>query len=939
MLAFGQSPTVHVHGLDKQKDAFLGLSKLSIQVEIIANLATTTFDMTFQNTHNRILEGELQFPLAEGQSVSRFAMDVDGKLREAVVVEKEKGRQTFESIERRRVDPGLLEQTKGNNFKARVYPIPAKGEKHIVVAYEHELLSKDGQLVYELPLDFKDKIASFSISLNVFKQNIQPIVKNKNDLDFTFEKWQESYRSSKRLTNYLANTLISIALPTTNAEETLFVGDDSHPYFYLNTKLKKITEAKKMPQNIAIAYDVSGSALKRDIEKEFALLKSYLELAKPQKVSVICFSNDIHSQESFQLKNGVEKILTYLKAQKFDGATQLGVLDFSKLNADEVLLFTDGLSNFGSNDLTRGKTKIYTINSSRSADFSTLRYIAQSSGGQTINLVSSRVDDALPMLTTNIYSFLYATYKKNQVTEVYPTIATPVNNSFSLAGQLLSKEAEIVLNFGFADKVVYQKKIKLERKTSASNDFVTRIWAQKKLAELNLQYEKNKTLIKEFGKKHSIVTRETSLIVLDLLSDYVRYEITPPAELLEKYEQEMANKVKSTSERKVQHLEFVHTMFQDQQKWWAEKEQGREPRKKYKARITEPAVETLPEVVEEDEALDEIATADSDISFFNSEGIAISAQVAIHGVKSGKQNGSRIVLKEWDPKTPYLTRLKNSEKNEYLQVYFEEREHYAQSTSFYLDVADFMYKKNEAAFAQRILSNIAEMQLENHQLLRILGKRLQQQKEYKLAISVFREVLKIRGEEPQSYRDLALVLAANGDKQEAIELLYHVVETNWDGRFSNIELIALNELNKIIETSGEKLNTAFIDKRFLKNLPVDIRIVLEWDADNTDIDLWVIEPNKEKCFYSHKNTRIGGRMSADFTDGYGPEVYMLKEAIKGRYLVQANYYGNRQQILAGATTIQLTLITDFGRKTEKTKSITLQLKDEKQVIDVGELLF
>ncbi|MBT4225217.1 MAG: hypothetical protein HOD72_12200 [Opitutae bacterium] len=92
-------------------------------------LAVTTISMNFHNDLNRVLEGRLNFPLGEGQTFSRFAMTVNGKLREGVVVEKAKCRQVFENIVRQGGDPGLLEWTKGNVFKACVYPIPEGGQE------------------------------------------------------------------------------------------------------------------------------------------------------------------------------------------------------------------------------------------------------------------------------------------------------------------------------------------------------------------------------------------------------------------------------------------------------------------------------------------------------------------------------------------------------------------------------------------------------------------------------------------------------------------------------------------------------------------------------------------------------------------------------------------------------------------------------------------
>ncbi|MBC8347093.1 MAG: hypothetical protein H8E24_00535, partial [Verrucomicrobia bacterium] len=152
----------------------LRMDELTIDVKVVANLAVTTISMNFHNDLDRVLEGRLNFPLGEGQTVSRFAMTVNGKLREGVVVEKAKGRQVFESIVRRGIDPGLLEWTKGNVFKARVYPIPAKGDKRIVIAYEQELKDTGKGFLYSLPLHFKAKVDRFHLRAEVFKQDFAP---------------------------------------------------------------------------------------------------------------------------------------------------------------------------------------------------------------------------------------------------------------------------------------------------------------------------------------------------------------------------------------------------------------------------------------------------------------------------------------------------------------------------------------------------------------------------------------------------------------------------------------------------------------------------------------------------------------------------------------------------------------------------------------------
>ena len=65
------------------------------------------------------------FPLPQDASISGFGMWIGDELVEADVVEKQRAREIYETILREKRDPGLLEWTGGNIFKARVFPIVA----------------------------------------------------------------------------------------------------------------------------------------------------------------------------------------------------------------------------------------------------------------------------------------------------------------------------------------------------------------------------------------------------------------------------------------------------------------------------------------------------------------------------------------------------------------------------------------------------------------------------------------------------------------------------------------------------------------------------------------------------------------------------------------------------------------------------------------------
>jgi tetratricopeptide (TPR) repeat protein len=295
-----------------------------------------------------------------------------------------------------------------------------------------------------------------------------------------------------------------------------------------------------------------------------------------------------------------------------------------------------------------------------------------------------------------------------------------------------------------------------------------------------------------------------------------------------------------------------------------------------------------------------------------------------------------IRLRPWRPDAPYAARMREADADRAYRVYLDERPDYVKSSAFFLDAADILIDKGRPELAVRVLSNLAEMDLENRHLLRILGYRLLQAKQPRLAIPVFRKVLVLAPEEPQSYRDLGLAYDADRQFQKAVDQLAEVVMRPWHGRFPEIELIALAELNAIVANAGQRLDIARLDPRLARNLPLDLRVVLTWDADNTDIDLWVTDPNGEKAYYGNRLTYQGGRMSLDFTGGYGPEEFSLKVAKPGTYKVEANFYGHRQQTVAGATTLQVKLTTGFGTGAAQEQVVTLRLKGASEVVYVGD---
>lgn len=984
-------PVINIVNL-KANEQRVRISEVKTDVKVVGTIAITTVDMIFYNPNNRVLEGELQFPLGDGQSISRFALDINGKLREGVVVDKAIGQEAFETVIRQKIDPGLLEKTQGNNFKTRVYPLPAKGTRRVVIAYEQELQNSDNGFRFHLPVEYGNTLDKFSLNVSVFATPDKPKVDETPWGKFSFDRAGDAYVASYQTTDYEAKGQIVFSIPD-KSKQRLFVekgkiSGDHYFYAAVQPQIKTEGLVVSKPSKIALYWDASSSMEGRDLENELNFLDHYFREQKEIRVYLYTFNCVVQKPQNYLIHNGNwSRLKEELKMIKYDGATQYGALDLNLSKApikdkfgkaddnkvlkrvkslnevDEIFLFSDGLSNFGNVSPVLGNTPVNVVSSLLSSDQSMLKYIAGSTGGKYINLMQHTPAEAISFINKPEMYFLYADYDKNDVSDISPSVAQPImtNTIFSVTGRLKSENAHITLNFGIGSKVLYSETIDIRKSDAADYDnIVERISAEKKIEELDIRYDENKTEIENLGRRFNIVTRNTSLIVLDRVEDYVRYEIAPPSELLAEYNRQLnlINKNKATYRK--DKTESVIKMLDERKEWWSTSfPKGCFQKDKKRKGDRDMVLFNAPVVVEDEAAfmsMDEVAM---DHNILREEVVVASgmarrtdsdmaASKMIVNRPSGSDNRiqqevkATIALKNWSPDTPYMKILKSKSTEDIYRVYLDIKEGYKTTPSFYLDVATLLEEKEQREEALIVLSNLAELEVENFRLLRVLGHRLNQLAYKEYAIKTFEKVLKLRPNEPQSYRDLGSVLAANGEYQRAVETLYEIVLKSWDGRFPQIEVIAVEEMNKVIseaQSKGIKLDLSSIDDRLIYKMPVDIRIVLNWDTDNSDMDLWVTDPCGEVCIYSNPRTRIGGLLSSDFTGGYGPEEFMIKEAVPGTYKIQANYFGSREQTLIGPTTIYLDIYTYYSSGKEKKETITMRLTENKEIIDIGEITF
>ncbi len=776
-------------------------------------------DFVFTNPNARVMQGEFEFPIPDGAFVCGYALEINGEMVPGVVCEKEKARVAFENEVRKGVDPGLVEQVKGNLWRTRISPLnpnaPRRAEVEYVVPKSLDTESS-AKVVYERDGD------------DVFVARM------------------------------------------TDAATSAPSGREAIAAFTKGT----------------ILWDASLSRLGA-VEADRAALAT---LPEKGEWTLIVFSNTSEKPQAFTTRDA---LLTAIDKVVYDGGTDLAAALATTARGSSVLLFTDEVDTLSEKPIDL------------EGDRSLILASRPPAPARAVSVVKLTADEAASV-----------------------------------------KEAK-------------------------ASSLLATVWASRRMNDLSSQAEARKDEFLALGRRYGVAGPGLSLIVLETLQQWLDNKIEPPAALAihaewlkrRAAEDDPIAAKKAQADHEAQLLRY----WEERVKWWND---PKPPKKTPKSGLFDNAVRRsvesgapAPVEMADAEMAMESMPAPAGRRSMASTPMMMSEKKAKTPGAAGSGMAPSVTLKPWDPKTPYLEALKAAPKDQAYAVYLKQRDTYKDSPAFYLDCAGFFFAAREMETALRVISNLAEFKLENVALWRTMGWRLREAasatndpRVADLAVRAFRKAFALRAEEGQSRRDLALVLAERGkrtanaqDLAEALRLFHEAAFVNHRRRASRrtndfqVSVIALEELNGLLawcaanrENVGD-VQVPAIDAAYRRDLPVKLRIVLSWDADETDIDLHVLEPNGEEAFYGHRRTSEGGFVSEDVTTGYGPEEYLKKDLETGVYRVLTNYFASHQTTLTGATTVQATVYTDWATKDEKMQILTLRLDKPKSKVTIGEI--
>ena len=943
----------------------LELVSLQVSVTIEGPRARTVVDHVFRNPHNRQLEGTFEYPLPSGASPSYFAMflgqtrdtapalfnrrggdaplpaealarltpeqlvkHVDtadwGRLQEARIVGKEKALETYEEIVRGRIDPALLEYAGGNTFSGRVFPIPPKGYNRVLLAYEELLPVAQERMIYRFPLPGR-QLHELQFSLQArsgecLKPSFLPKDAGKEESGgrITFSRtWKDTKPEGQVL----------FTCTPANAEVQAISGrqgDNGPRYLYarLRPQLKTRMNARPSAEHAVFLLDTSLSEHPERFDVSMRLLRRILETDTAIKqFNVLTFNVGAAwlDPKGF-LDNTAEGRARAVK--KLDGLVLEGATDIScaleKLvqpdfdipagtNLD-VFLLSDGHITWGEPDVAAlvarferrcpYPTRFHCYRTGLGEENSELFEALTRRGGGIFQCYGeNEVDAAAQAHKSECFKVSRVRFVggpeasdvlvAGRRAAVYPGGELVVAARFQSTGR-----TTIVLEGEFAGQKMAQE---FPLEVGSVGELAPRAWAEVAVSSLLALHDSNlDSLVTAYCQQFGIVSRVASFLVLENEADYKRLNL----------EEERGKTL--AGDLGV----FIADM-------WARLGKGT------------PAGEAF---------LRFLGQIDKRVNLLNGPNGAHVRQLLT-------------VLKEEDFQLPVEFVRGGLLHQKDVAVYLGERASEAgrREVGVYLKEARRRADAGDVDGAVRVLSSIIEEYPARGDALRLVGYRLLDLQQAAQAARLFSQVQRQRPFEPHSYRDFAHALEESGRFGLAAINYEIVLAGNWHNRFrQELKIVAQEEyahmMQEAIRQKRVKGSLANLFGERLEQMArpqpqSDLRVTISWNTDATDVDLWVIEPDGTKCFYSMNRTKSGGELSQDQTQGYGPERYQIAKAQPGVYTIIVHYFRPNPNLLGGETHVNVRVSRFASTPRETVERHTVILKKHDEQVEVCKVKF
>jgi len=914
----------------------LALKGIQAKVTINGYRARVVLDHYFFNDHQRMFEGTFKLRLPNGANPYFFAFGESQSLdkpvffdqqqiqemgtepleimknrenswqqpKEARMVPKEKAAFAYRETVRRRVDPALMEWSGAGIFSARVFPLNPKKWHRIVIAYDLDLLALGDDLEYrlDLPTDIPQRVTDLTITQ---PPGVEIVVDDQKS--FIFNTTENTYHQR------FETAQLGVRIKEPGA--VLLNGHDPKTGDYFATRFRPPLAAQANhsgSQTGVFLVDVSLSSNPDRFNVWLKLLQATLNNNRDAlKTFAVCFFNieQFWWQERFiaNTPENVQSLLDFAQQLSLEGATDLKAalnsqppfLDKDKDKEWDIFLLSDGGITWGEDNLYALSESIndhalFAYNTGLSGtDTRILNHLSRESGGALFSVVGE----------AEIEKASIAHRSRPWHLSSIQIDGIPNNSDLLLAGrprnvfpgqvlQLVGRgkagaSSRVILNLEQNDQ---QKKLEIPLSAPLTSALTPRLYGQIAVGQLETFATATETMSKAYATHFRITGQTCSLLMLETEEDYLRFNIKPE-------EDAFVVKSKPVNVAVAKVLKEIGETLGD-------------PKAAFLAWLAK--LEKMP---------------DLNLSLPAAFKIVLEQMPQQAFVVKAKPLQAKSRTWEGIPGN-VQTQLKNK-KLDY---------------DSFTDEAQRRINVYRPADALRAISSLVENNPGDGVLARDVAFSAIEWGLKGHAYHLFRRVANTRPFEPHTYRAMAQVLEKMG--QVDLALVYYELGLigQWNSRFGDFQRIHgidyLRFLQRIV--AGELTSTALdyatmrldsVQKAFDPG-KLDILVALSWNTDGTDVDMHVIEPTGEECYYQHRDTKIGGHLSRDVTQGYGPEMYTLSNAKPGTYHIKAKYFASDANRASTRTKVSATIIQNWGTEQERILHKTVTLRYGKEMHEI-----
>ncbi|HCP31926.1 TPA: hypothetical protein DIT45_01540 [Candidatus Acetothermia bacterium] len=528
-----------------------------VHVEIRDGVVTTHVDQLFRNDTHRDSEGRYVFPLPPGALVSSFSMWVDGEALEGRILTATEAREIYEDYVRRAIDPALLEYIGRDTLAARIYPIPAGGERRIEIVYTELLQADQGVYRYRYPLDTErfsaQPLEHVKITVDLeTKSPLRAVYSPTHGL--TVNRVDEHSATAVHEDNYILPSIDFLLYYSVYPEQmgmtllTYRAGDDDGYFLLILTPQVKSDTNAVISKDLALILDQSGSMSGEKIEQAKQALIFILGNLNPEdRFAVIAFSDIAEAFNETLMPVTAESIgsaINWVERIEAGGGTNIDqalTLGFSMFEESErarfLVFLTDGEATVGEMDTLRivehataandTSARLFTFGVGYNVNTVLLDRLAQENRGTTAYVQKG---ENLEVILSSFYSKIASPVLSDPQIDIpaieaydsYPRVLPDVfrGSQLLLVGRYHNSGGTAIELTGDVEgeslAYTYQRSFP---EVSLDASFLPRLWAGRKIASLLDQirfYGESDELIDEvirLSKLYGIITPYTSFLV------------------------------------------------------------------------------------------------------------------------------------------------------------------------------------------------------------------------------------------------------------------------------------------------------------------------------------------------------------------------------------------------------------------------------------------